>query len=141
MVVVPVVVASLVALPGLRSALDELGDARETNLRLTTGQAQVQGGAVYGARTDFIDWVRARMRAGDSYHLPPIPGRQPAALRSAIRQWSTYQLTPHLLVGPGEADWLILYGRLPGAGFPTGSFGPPRKFDDGLYLLKRRDAG
>ena len=80
--------------------------------------------------------------AGDTYHLPPIPGKQPAATRSAIFQWSTFQLTPHLLVErPRDADWLILYGRPPGIGYPSALFGPPRRFDSGLFLLRRRDAG
>ena len=141
-VAVPVVVASLVSLPGLRTAIDELGDARDRNLALTKAQAEVQGGAAYGARTDFIDWVRRRMRHGDTYHLLKIPGAQPAAIRSALFQWSTYQLTPHLQVGrPRDADWLILYGRPPGVGYPAGLFGPPRRFDSGLFLLRRRDAG
>jgi hypothetical protein len=141
-VAIPVVVAALLGLPALRSAIDELGDARDRNLTLTSAQAQVQAGAGYGARTDFIDWVRSRMRPGDTYHLPPIPGAQPPAIRSAIHQWSTFQLTPFLLVErPRDADWLILYGRAPGAGYPAALFGPPRRFDAGLYLLKRRDAG
>ena len=141
-VAVPVVVASLVALPGLRTAIDELGDTRERNLALSSAQAQVQAGAMYGARTDFIDWVRRRMRRGDTYHLLRIPGAQPAAIRSAIFQWSTYQLTPHLLVRrPQDADWLILYGRPPGIGYPAALFGAPRRFGPGLFLLRRRDAG
>ena len=140
-VAVPVVVASLVALPALRTAVDDLSDSRDRNLALSSAQAQVQGGATYGVRTDFIDWVRRRMRPGDTYHLPRIPGAQPAAIRSAIFQWSTYQLTPHLLVGrPQDADWLILYGRPPGIGYPAALFGPPRRFDSGLFLLRRRDA-
>lgn len=138
---VPVVVAALLAPPALRSAVLELEKARDRNLKLTSAQAQLQGGAPHGARTDFIEWVRARLRPGDTYHLPRIPGTQHPATRTAIFQWATYQLTPHLLVDDArEADWLILYNRSPGAGYPAAQFGPPRRFDRGMYLLRRRDA-
>ena len=93
---------------------------RERWAPLTQREAEAQVVAEYQIPTDFLEWVRGRLRPAETYHL---------ALSDSSREsyggwygfhihWITYRLLPHVAIAaPDDADRVILYG-VPRAQWP-----------------------
>jgi hypothetical protein len=121
-------------------------------LQLTSTEATDQVGARMGVSTPFIEWVKARLRPGDSYYLVMTTATETAA----FPLWITYRLLPNLATGiegqlgngtvrkrsasaVGSADWVIFYAvdarNWLAAG---GTEGRLEKFTPTLGVLRRR---
>jgi hypothetical protein len=108
--VIPVAVASLLALPNLYDATVSLLDQRKSNAVLTAEQAQLQGGVAQGVDVAFLTWVRGHFAGGDTFYL--ITRKSTA--EQAIIQWGLFQLAPHLETErPAAANWLVFYESSP----------------------------
>jgi hypothetical protein len=75
-------------------------------------QAEVAGtpaDAVLNA--SFAEWIRARLRRGETFYLLPSPTRD-----TAVVQWFTFRLLPNLSSKrPRDADVLVFYDTTPRA--------------------------
>jgi hypothetical protein len=83
---------------------------------LSQQQADANALAVFGIPTEFVEWARARMRPGETYHvvLRVPPGSQHAGWVPYHDHWITYRMLPHLAVdSPREADRVLFYGISP----------------------------
>jgi hypothetical protein len=121
-------------------------------LNLTATEAINQVGARIGVNTSFVQWVRNRLRPGDSYYL--VMTMSPGA--AAAPQWITYRLLPHLATGiegqlgngtvrqgspsaVSKADWVIFYDVDPRK-WPTARVnqGHLERLSPTFALLRRR---
>lgn len=130
---VAVAVATVLALPSLRSDISELLDQRKENAGLSKLEANVKQGNLYGLNTGFLTWVAERIPEDETFTLEigSVPGEEMVEgggiLQGTIFSWSSFQLTPRLLVqesvgsdgkvvtveGP-PADWIVFYQKEPG---------------------------
>ena len=82
---------------------------------LTQQQADAQVGAQFAIPTEFVEWARNRMRAGDSYYFlsgPPEVGAN--NFFPYHNHWITYRMLPYLaLDSPEKADVIVFYGMSP----------------------------
>jgi hypothetical protein len=136
-VFVPVVVAGLLALPNLRDASDELLDQRKANASLTSEEAQLQGGVIQGVDVAFLKWADERFDDGDTFHL--VIGDSPNW--EAVRQWSLFQLAPHLATGEAaDADWIVFYDSS-AEEFRPGTLEEPLVYAPGFEIARNIGAG
>jgi hypothetical protein len=154
-VVVPLVVAGLLALPAFRDGTDSLLDERKENAGLAGAAAQYQAGLELGIAVPFLEWAAERIPEGDTFHLEIGTVPEETAVggvgvrQAAILQWTLYQLAPRLAVEqspkardlkPGEgrnADWFVFYEAQPDE-FPAIRFGRPVVYAPG-FMIARND--
>jgi hypothetical protein len=152
-VVIPLAVAGLLALPALRDGADSLVDQRKENAGLSGAAAQFHAGLKLGIAVPFLEWVGERIPEGDTFHLEVgvIPDETyvggVGVRQAAILQWSLYQLAPRLAaeqsaqahdVKPGEgrnADWFVFYEARPDE-FPAIQFGSPTVYAPGFMIAR-----
>ena len=91
-----------------------------------------------GLNVGYIEWVRARIPAKQTYYV--TPHRQDRA--RIVTGWLTFRLLPGLRVGsPRAADWLVVYrGRSDVAPAAARAFGPVLWFAPGYGIARRRHA-
>jgi len=91
-----------------------------------------------GLRTGFADWIRRRLKAGDSFYLVPAKARD----NVAVYQWFTYRLLPSLSTDrPEEAKCLIFYGTSPTeSGFGGRLDGAPEQYEPNYSIARIRHA-
>jgi hypothetical protein len=86
----------------------------------------------------FLNFVRPKLGRGDTFAIAPA-----AKLDDQfVRQWTTYVLSPHLLVQPENADWLLILSSNPKTvSYDRQAFGKSFQFDKKNLLLRRTDEG
>ena len=101
-------------------------------------ETQVLPGRRLGLNVGYIEWVRARIPAKQTYYV--TPHRQDRA--RIVTGWLTFRLLPGLRVGsPRAADWLVVYrGRSDVAPAAARAFGPVLWFAPGYGIARRRHA-
>jgi hypothetical protein len=100
-------------------------------------QAEIAGAPLApGVPAAFAEWVRARLKPGDRFHLVPGPARSPA-----VYQWFTFRLLPNLSSQPQRADWLIFYGMSPEESDLRDSIiGTAEQYSPGYSIARARHA-
>lgn len=136
-VLVPLIVAALVATPALEEAAKTLLDQRRENSPLTAEEARLKPGSSIGMNVAFFAWAQSHFAEDDTFHMEI--GRIPDEVyvgdvgvrQAAILQWGLFQLAPHLAVeqsplardvraGEGRrADWIVFYEKDP-RDYPAG---------------------
>lgn len=135
---VAVVVASLLSVPNLRSAVASFLDQREANLPLSPEEARLRPGEVAGADVKFLAWVKERLASGETLQL--VFGSSDIASR-LIAQWALFQLAPHVGVSsPTEADWIVFYGAAPKS-YSNRHFVDLQVYASGYAMARYRLAG
>jgi hypothetical protein len=143
---VPIAVATLVALPGVRAASADLLDQFRDSRRVPEREREVRGGIAQRVDVGFLRWVEYQLAPGDTIRMvgpvPKGPVLSTAGYReqqTAAYQWSVSELTPHVAVERFEdADWVIVYGRAAAGAYPAGLFEPPREYAPGFTIARRR---
>lgn len=156
--IVPIAIASLLAIPNLREDAVSLLDRREGNAPLTSAEAQVKPGVDLGINAAFLTWVEEQFGEGDTFHITigTIPDETYVAdvgvRQAAILQWSLFQLAPHLAVEQSDkardirpdegrnADWIVFYEVDP-ATYPGGPLGEVRTYAPNFAIARPGDAG
>jgi len=154
--IVPVVVATVLALPLLDAGRTDLEELRAENAGLTAAEAQVKSGGDAGFAVGFFGWAAEQIGEDETFHLEI--GRVPDEVQvgdvgvrqGAILQWGMYQLAPRLAVEqspkardvePGEgrnADWLVFYEYEP-ADYP-GPIGDVLEYAPGFAIARSEHA-
>jgi hypothetical protein len=85
----------------------------------------------------FPDWIRQRLRPGDTFFIVP-----PASGDPSILQWLTYRLLPNLAVEHVQrADVMIFYGTTPRkSGFSRYVAGVAEQYGPNLSIARTRHA-
>jgi hypothetical protein len=129
---VAISVATFLAVPTLRDDVSELLHQRKENVGLSMAEANVKQGDLYGLNTGFLTWADEHIGESETFALEigTVPGEETfeggGILQGTIFSWSTFQLTPRLLVqesvGPdgkvvpqegAPADWIVFYQKDP----------------------------
>ena len=95
----------------------QIGDffitSREQWAAVPRAQAETFGAtALPTVNAQFAEWIRGRLRPGETYFIVPSAARD-----DAVYQWLTYRLLPNFAVArASQADWLVFYGAEPRKG-------------------------
>ncbi len=156
--IVPIAIASLLAIPNLSDDAASLLDSREEYATLTSAEAQVEPGVTLGINAAFLAWVEEQLAAEDTFHetIGVIPEELYVAgvgvRQAAILQWSLFQLAPHLAVEQSDmardlqpdegrrADWIVFYESDP-AVYPGVPLSEVRTYAPGFAIGRTGDAG
>jgi hypothetical protein len=113
---------------------------RSTWKRLPREQAAAAGAVAENPdlRVGFADWIRGRLKGGDSFYIVPPKARA----EPGIYQWFTYRLLPSVASeSPDGADWLIFYDTSPAlSGFSTQLDGAPEQYEPNYSIARIRHA-
>lgn len=113
--------------PTARNALAE----RARKASAPAENAELVPGKSADAEVDFVEWVKPRLRRGETFHLATDDVRG--------YQWTSYRLLPNLLAGPDDADVIIFYDRDPDPSeYDAASFTEPERYEDGFAIARRR---
>lgn len=94
------------------------------------GAAELLPGKSADAEVDFVEWVKSRLRRGETFHLATDDVRG--------YQWTSYRLLPNLLTGSADADVIVFYDRDPDPSeYDAGSFTEPERYEDGFAIARR----
>jgi hypothetical protein len=122
------------------STTDRFWSDRSSWTRLPREQGAAAGAVAANAdlRVGFADWIRRRLKTGDSFFLVPAKARADPA----VYQWFTYRLLPSVSSErPGEADWLIFYDTSPArSGFSSQLDGTPQQYEPDYSIARIRHA-
>ena len=122
------------------STTDGFWSDRSTWERLPHGQGAAAGAIAANAdlRVGFADWIRRRLKAGDSFYLVPATARADPA----VYQWFTYRLIPSVeSKRPDGADWLIFYDTSPArSGFSGQLDGALQQYEPNYSIARLRHA-
>lgn len=110
---------------------------RRSYATLTSEVARYQDASIGKINQPFLNFVRGKLRPGDTYAIAPS-----SILNGGYQhQWITYALTPNLLVEPDEADWLIVFNADPKrADYDGEQFPALDSFEDKFAIGRRADA-
>jgi hypothetical protein len=89
-------------------------------------------------RVGFADWIRRRIKAGDSFYIVPANARA----EPAVYQWFTYRLLPNVASERADsADWLIFYDTSPAhSGLSAQLDGAPEQYARNYSIGRTRHA-
>lgn len=111
-----------------------LVDSRRANAAVSQFDAENRGATIGPANADFLEWVRKELGDHDTFALAP------GSADDFLYQWTTYQLTPRLMVPAERAEWLIFYNLDPRTTeWDRDRFGAPRFYSPG-FGIARADA-
>jgi hypothetical protein len=129
---VVLIAIAVLAVGNLWSTAGTLDDNRAAASNLSEGDAAVAGGKQYGLKVDFIEWIRHRLRRGETYFVPASHSPE------LVFQWLTYRLLPNRAVDrPGDADVIVFYGDGDTAASYSSQIGLPDYFNAPLYGIAR----
>jgi hypothetical protein len=113
---------------------------RSTWKRLPRDHGPTAGALAENAdlRVGFADWIRRRLKPGDTFYIVPAKARADPA----VYQWFTYRLVPSIASeGPDGADWLIFYDTSPArSGFSARLDGTPEQYEPNYSIARIRHA-
>jgi hypothetical protein len=122
------------------SISDGLWSDRSTWKRLPREQGPAAGAVAENAdlRVGFADWIRRRLKPGDSFYIVPAKARA----EPAVYQWFTYRLLPSVASEkPDGADWLIFYDTSPArSGLTARLDGAPEQYEPNYSIARTRHA-
>jgi hypothetical protein len=136
------VAASLTAALLFSSSIGEVlagfDQRREETARIPPFEAATRGGANLGVDAPFVEWVRERVRPGETFYLLP----DGLKLDEATYQWTTWRLTPNVAATRVEDADVLIFFEAPGSlRYPAGEFGLPLRFAPDRALARRSRAG
>lgn len=104
---------------------------------LPSDVARHQDASIGKINQPFLDFVRRKLKPGDTYAIAPS-----SILNGGYQhQWISYVLTPNLLVDPEDADWLIVFKADPEqVDYDDESFPALEMFEDKYAIGRRADA-
>jgi hypothetical protein len=110
-------------------------DQRRQWVKLTPAQQELAGAPT--PADPFVEWIRGRIRPGETFYIVPSPN-----VDEAVRQWFTYRLLPHFETDrPQDADLLIFYFTTPKqSGLSRLVAGPVEKLDNDSLIARTRNA-
>ena len=124
----------------VRSITDGFWSDRSTWRRLPREQGAAAGAVAENPdiRVGFADWIRRRVKAGDSFYIVPAKARS----EPAVYQWFTYRLLPSIASErPDGADWLIFYDTSPArSGFGARLDEAPEQYEPNYSIARIRHA-
>ena len=132
--VVPVVAASLLALPIYRGQINEFLDAREANAALTTRDVTLGNGIGINADVDFLAWAKSHLSDHETFGFVIRESEDAGSLE----QWALFQMAPHVAVEPSEAEWIVFYDV---DSTEYAKFGEPDIYKPGFAIMRNRHAG
>jgi hypothetical protein len=138
--VVVTMLAAVLCVPNLWSALRGFATSAATNQRLSAPAAEIAAGT--SANNAFLGWARAKMlMAGrqPEFWLAPAAARK----NSFTHQWSTYRLLPARQADlMGQADWIVFYKVNPAqVDYDRAVFASPTVYGPGFALAQRKRDG
>jgi hypothetical protein len=150
---VAVAVATVLAVPTLRDDISELLHQRKEFVGLSKAEANVKQGDLYGLNTGFLSWVEEQIGEDETFALEigTVPGEETfeggGILQGTIFSWSTFQLTPRLLVDEAvspdgkvvprkgaPADWIVFYQKEPSE--YAGSLGKVIRYEPNFAIAR-----
>jgi hypothetical protein len=136
--VLAVAFCAAMAIGHVTTAGRTLADDWRAGSHRSARQAQVLPGKRLGLNVPYIEWLRKRVPAHQTYYVAASSaGRSPL-----VRAWMSFRLLPRVKVaGPRQADWLVVYrAKVTPQRGTARAFGPITWFAP-EYGIARRLAG
>ena len=111
---------------------------RRSHANLSAQAAAYADISLGGASKPFLEFVRARLKPGETYAIAPAK----ALADVTVKQWTSYVLVPNLLSDEEHADAIVIYSREPrSVDYDRKRFPVLEEFQRGYAIALRRKSG